>query len=854
MFQPKSILASLAISLLPFSSAMAADQFVAFDKGDIKLVAQNSQLQIAVSDNDNIGVKLALKNLCNDFKAVNGAKAVVTNAAQGSKIIVGTLGSSALIDQMAKQGKIDAKQLKGKVEKYIITIVDDQLVIAGSDRRGTIYGIYELSRQMGVSPWYYWMDVPVKKQKDIYVNQGLYTDGEPAVRYRGIFLNDEAPCLTTWVKNTFGTGYGDHKFYEKVFELMLRLKGNYIWPAMWGWAFYADDPLNGKTADDMGIMIGTSHHEPMCRSQKEWHGHSDDPNADAQDLKSRKEQGGNWDYATNKANLDKFWLGGVERNKNTEDIVTIGMRGDGDMAMSEETNVKLLESVIANQRKLISKARGKKASEVPQMWALYKEVQDYYDNGMRVPDDVTILLCDDNWGNVRRIPTMKERKRKGGWGLYYHVDYVGAPRNSKLLNVTPNQNMWEQLSLAYNNGIDKLWILNVGDLKPMEYPIQLFMDLAWNGVSEDLRLKSDNKVGIMEHQRLFNASVVGEKEADEATRILNLVCKYNGRCTPEMLDAKTYSLEPSGKLGGGSEWEQVIDQYKTLEIAALEQYNRIPADAKDAYFQAILFPVQLMSTLHQMYYAQAMNNALHKKGDVAMNEWADKCEKAFKRDGELMAIYNKEIANGKWDGMMIQKHIGYTSWNDAFRKDMLPKLYRTDKVDNIFEMDGKGYVSMEAEHYAEATGEWMIIPDMGRTLSAVTRKSDDGSLTYKFRFDQKTREIIRPKVTVVTKSTLDVFNKGGMTYSVSLDGGEAAKVNFNDNLNEKPENIYSIYFPTIARRVVEKTVELPLGSSADGIHTLTLTPNDPFIVFEKVIIDFGGYKQQYLFGTESLRK
>ena len=854
MINLKKIIAIVAITFLTFTQAEATQQFVAFDKGDMMLSKQNAPMQIAVSDNDNIGVKLALKNLCNDFKAVNGANVSVSNTAEGSSIIVGTLGNSALIDQMAKQGKIDAAMLKGKTEKYIITIVDGRLVIAGSDRRGTIYGIYELSRQIGVSPWYYWMDVPVEKHGDIYVNKGIFTDGEPAVRYRGIFLNDEAPCLTTWVKNTFGTNYGGHKFYEKVFELLLRLKGNYIWPAMWGWAFYADDPLNGKTADDMGIMIGTSHHEPMCRSQKEWHGHSDNPNADTQDLKSRREQGGKWDYATNKANLDKFWYGGVERNKTTEDIITIGMRGDGDMAMSEERNVKLLESVIANQRKLISKARGKKASQVPQLWALYKEVQDYYDDGMRVPDDVTILLCDDNWGNVRRVPTLKERQRKGGWGLYYHVDYVGAPRNSKLLNVTPVQNMWEQLALAYNNGIDKLWILNVGDLKPMEYPIQLFLDLAWYGVKDDLRMKADEQTDILSHVRDFFLPVVGEKEADEATRIFNLLCKYNGRCTPEMLDAKTYSLEPSGRIGGGCEWETVCDEYKTLEIAALEQYSRISADARDAYFQSVLFPVQLMSTLHQMYYAQAMNNALYKKGDAAMDIWAEKCEKAFKRDGELMSIYNKVMAGGKWNGMMIQKHIGYKIWNDNFRHDTQPTVYRAKDVQNIFETDGKGYISMEAAHYNSAQGEWMEIPFMGRTLSGMTLRSETGALTYKFRYDQKTREIIRPKVTIVTKSTLDYLNKGGMTYSVAIDGGEPVTVNFNKELNEHPDNIYSIYYPTVARRIVEKTVELPLGSSADGIHTLTFTPNDPRIVLEKVVIDFGGYTPQYLFGTESLRK
>ena len=446
MNRPKRVLIIIAVLLLNIVHVLAADNFISFTQGDMKLCQTGESFSICISDNDNVAVKLAAKNLASDFQKVCDANITISSSFSEARIVAGTIGNSAAIDELVKNGKIDGKSLNGKIEKYILSIIDGKLIIAGSDRRGTVYGIYELSRQIGVSPWYYWMDVPVKKQKEVYVKNGTYTDGEPAVRYRGLFLNDEAPCLTSWVKNTFGTNYGDHRFYEKVFELVLRLKGNYMWPAMWSWAFYADDPLNMKTADDMGIMMGTSHHEPMCRAQKEWHNHSDDPNADSQDLATRKKEGkdeGNheWNYATNKNNLDKFWYGGVERNKHTEDIITIGMRGDGDMAMSEDRNLKLMESIVANQRKLIAKARGKAAKDVPQVWALYKEVLDYYDDGMRVPDDVTILLCDDNWGNVRRVPTQKERQRKGGWGLYYHVDYVGAPRNTKTLNVTPIQNM-----------------------------------------------------------------------------------------------------------------------------------------------------------------------------------------------------------------------------------------------------------------------------------------------------------------------------------------------------------------------------------------------------------------------------
>ena len=458
----KAFLASAA--LLSAMSMSAAERFVSFKQGDL-LINGNDKVEIYMDANDCRGVSYAANALVRDISKVSGSQVTITSN-QKATIIVGTIGHSAAIDQLIKQKRINGNLLKGKREKFIITVVDKQLVIAGSDRRGTIYGIYELSQQMGVSPWYDWADVPVEHHDSIFVNRGIYTDGEPAVRYRGIFLNDEAPCLTSWVKNTYGTEYGDHRFYQRVFELVLRLRGNMMWPAMWGWAFYADDAENEKTADEMGVVMSTSHHEPMARNHQEY---------------ARNRKGwGPWSYQKNKENLQKFFREGIERMKGTEQIVTIGMRGDGDEAMSAEADTRLMTNIINDQRKIIADVTGKKASETPQVWALYKEVLDYYDKGMKVPDDVTLLLCDDNWGNVRRVPNAQERKHKGGWGLYYHVDYVGAPRNSKMLNVTPVQNPWEQLTLAYENGIDRLWILNVGDLKPMEYPISQFMDMAWN--------------------------------------------------------------------------------------------------------------------------------------------------------------------------------------------------------------------------------------------------------------------------------------------------------------------------------------------------------------------------------------
>lgn len=829
-------------------NAFSANQFVVFQKknNSFPLVQNKKIVNILLDSKDQKGINLAVENMREDCNRVFGLKPhLMTDVSEGNCIIVGSL-NSIYVQQLIKNKKLDKKELLSKNEKYIITTVEQPfegvekaLVIAGSDRRGTIYGIYELSKQLGVSPWYWWMDVPVVKRTEAYVLPGLYTDGEPAVKYRGIFLNDEAPCLTSWVKQYYGINFGDHRFYAQVCELILRLKGNFLWPAMWGWAFYADDPLNSKTADEMGVIIGTSHHEPMARNHQEW-------------ARKRKEYGA-WNYATNKKVLDQFFREGVERVKGTEDVITIGMRGDGDEAMSEDTNVKLMESIVENQRKIIKDVTGKSADETPQVWALYKEVLDYYDKGMRVPDDVIMLLCDDNWGNVRRLPNEKERKHPGGWGMYYHVDYVGAPRNSKWMNMTPIQGMWEQLHLTYEYGVDKLWILNVGDLKPMEYPITLFMDMAWNPREYTV----DN---FMEHSRRFCAQLFGEAQADEAARILDLYSKYNGRVTAEMLDCKTYNLETG-------EWKQVADDYVRLEAEALRQYLSLAPEYKDAYKQLLLFPVQAMSNLYEMYYAQAMNHKLYTAGIPEANYWANKVESCFKRDKALSDDYNNVMSQGKWKGMMTQKHIGYTSWNDDFPADRLPEIFRLpeavkDAGGYVFSGDD-GYISMEAEHFFEKKSsegvDWKIIPNMGRTLSGVTlmpyTKPVEGStLSYKMVLPEEAKKLKEVHVIVVVKSTLAFQETKGHKYTVGFRGGNEKTVNFNGNLNELPENIYDVFYPTVARRVVEKKIKLELPVSNDGVYILDFKPLNPAIVLEKIVVDWGGYKDSYLYMNESFCK
>ena len=836
---------SLFILLFVSLALSAAEQFVIFKKNDkaLPIINNGKVVNILYDDTDQKGISIAVKNLIEDFNRVCGVKpAILSDASDNNCIIIGSL-ESKYIKQLIKSKKLDKKELQKKNEKYIITTVDNPLegvekalVIAGSDRRGTIYGIYELSEQMGVSPWYWWMDVPVVKRSEVYVLPGVYTDGEPAVKYRGIFLNDEAPCLTEWVKHHYGTNFGDHRFYADVFELILRLKGNFFWPAMWSWAFYSDDPLNGKTADEMGVIISTSHHEPMARNHQEW-------------ARKRKEYGA-WNYTTNKKVIDQFFREGIERMKDTEDVVTIGMRGDGDEAMTDGTNVKLLEDIVENQRRIIKEVTGKPAKETPQVWALYKEVLDYYDKGMRVPDDVIMLLTDDNWGDVCRLPNEKERKHPGGWGMYYHVDYVGAPRNSKWINVTPIQGMWEQLHLTYEYGVDKLWILNVGDLKPMEYPITFFLDLAWNPDA----YTAEN---FLTHARNFCAQTFGKEQADEAARILNLYSKYNGRVTPEMLDAKTYNLQTG-------EWKQVADDYVRLEAEALRQYMSLAPEYKDAYKQLLLFPVQAMSNLYEMYYAQAMNHKLYAEGNPLANVWADKVERCFARDKVLSDDYNNVMANGKWKNMMIQKHIGYTSWNDDFPADILPEVKRIDEpekaVGGYVFTGADGYVAMEAPHFFENNApegmEWKIIPDMGRTLGGVTlmpynKPVEGASVSYKFSLPEDTKNVKGVKVIVVVKSTLAFADVKGHKYTVGFRGGNTETVNFNHNLNELPENVYTVYYPTVARRVIEKEVKLSLPVSKDRTFVLDFKPLHPAVVLEKIVVDYGGYEKSYLYMNES---
>lgn len=613
-----------------------------------------------INSKDYAGVIRALNDLKLDIGKVTKAEPVVVVdklPKQKEVVIVGTLGKSPVIDQLVKNKKLDVKDIEGQWEAFIIQVVTDPLpgidkalVIAGSDKRGTIFGIYDVSEQIGVSPWHFWADVPVDHQDALFVTPGRYVQ-HPSVKYRGIFINDEAPALTNWVRAKYGmakpgtnppvgngvANYG-HEFYATVFELLLRMKANYLWPAMWSNAFNEDDPLNAALADEYGIVMGTSHQEPMVRSQQEW---------------DRRYYGslGHWNYNKHSQTLESFWREGIRRNKNYESIVTMGLRGanDSEMEGGIKANIAMVEGIVEKQQQIIREEMNRDITKVPQLWCLYKEIMEYYNEGMRVPDNITLLWSDDNWGNIRRLPDANERKRSGGAGVYYHFDYHGDPRSYEWINTNPLPKIWDQLSLAKQYGADRIWIVNVGHLKGYELPMEFFMSLAWN-------TDRWNNNNINEFTRLWAAREFGDEYAGEIADILSKYSKYNGRRKPESLSTKVYSLV------NYSEAESVVADYNQIAAQAEVIYNKLPQAKRDAFYQIVLFPAKIGAIVNDLYVTAAKNNLYASQKRASTNAMAAKTRYLFHTDTAMMYYYNHVYANGNWNHFMDQTHLGYTDW------------------------------------------------------------------------------------------------------------------------------------------------------------------------------------------------
>lgn len=626
----------------------------------VQLVSEGRATPLYVDKQDHWGVLRAAKDLQGDIEKVTGAKPALlesTPAGVHTAVIIGTVGKSALIDGLVRSGKLDVSAIRGKWESFVIANVgqplpgvERALVIAGSDKRGTIYGIYEISEQIGVSPWYWWADVPAKQHSSIYVRSGRWVQGPPAVKYRGIFINDEEPAFGKWSREKFGGG--NSKMYTHMFELLLRLRANYLWPAMWTNAFNEDDPDNPRLADAYGIVMGTSHHEPMLRSHHEW-------------LSHRSQYGnGEWNYVSNEAGLKQFFRDGIRRNKAYESIVTMSMRGDGDTAMPDagglEANKKLIEKIIHDQQEIITEEIGVDQRQVPQLYPLFTEVLKYYDAGLKVPDNVTLLFTDDNVGNLRHLPTPVERKRSGGAGIYFHMDMNGGPFSYKWLNSNPLPKIWEQMNLAHEYGANQIWIANVGDLKPLEVPIEFFLRLAWDP-------KGIRKDDIGEWTQRWAEREFGGEHAVVIADLVAKYAKYSAWRKPEVVRPDTFSLVHY------REAERVSEAWNDLAERASRLRETLPAAQQDAYYELVLHPILALSNFVNLEITAGRNHLYAEQGRFAANTQGQRVRDLFKRDQELSDFYNIRVAGGKWNHMMDQTHIGYRDWRSP-DENIMPEI------------------------------------------------------------------------------------------------------------------------------------------------------------------------------------
>ena len=849
--------------------------------------AQTAQIYIDPADTNYKGIRIAAEAFAKDVELVSGKKPELVEAADkitGPAIVVGTMEQNPVICDAVQQRKLDVAQIAGKWECYVTKLADGNLLIAGSDKRGCIYGIYRLSEMIGVSPWVWFADVtPEKKETLTFTAEELEcVSKEPSVKYRGIFINDESPSFTGWAYGKFGAL--NDKMYSHVFELILRLKGNYLWPAMWGNIFSEEGSEhphdNIRVADEYGVVMGTSHHEPMCRAGEEW-----------RHLWQQYTDKYNWDFAVNREGISKFWEDGIKRNKPYESVITVGMRGEADseLAGGMQYNIDLLKDIILTQKSQL-KAEG--LSDAPKMLVVYKEVEKYWngneeceglknwkdENGNSPLDDVVIMLCEDNYGNVRSLPvTEKLKNRKGGWGMYYHFDYNGGPRGYMWLNVMQLEKTWEQLSEVYDCGVRDIWIVNVGDLKPMEMQISYYMDLAYDfekyGTNGSVT-PGDYYLQFIKQQFSYGVSEVIQAQM---AGLLAGYSKLNAICKPEYMREHIYSIENFGEA------QSMLDFALFLMEGAELCKEEIPSDLKDAYEQLVYYPVSASANVVALYIYSAYNRYYAEKGDVRTNGFAALVEEAIAKDKELTRHYNEEMSGGKWKKMMSQPHLGYVAWNAEncapptpvvlagvdcpFNKDvLLEELMETEYV------RPEGYVVLQADAFTENVpvvireqqgeqekifaAQFKIIPNYGRsdasakvypvTMETARRYDEAGTveglpyLEYEFTVSEATDYTIR---TYLAPSNHLDGDKVELRYGVAVDGQEATV------LNALPKGYIAgdCWEPQWSRAVeINAHIKESKVTLNEGVHRLRFYGIDAGLVLQKIVIYRGELPKSYL--------
>ncbi len=639
----------LAFCLLMAATSSATNVLrVSSESGAFPLYAQGRMTTICVSDKEPLVVQRAASLLADDIERVTGVHPLLKGKPQRPSIVVGTIGHNSYIDRLIARGQLDVSAIRNGWEQYVIKNVDGNLIIVGCDRRGAAYGVFTLSEALGVSPWYWWADVPVTHQDALYVTAD-YTSFAPGVKYRGIFINDEDWGLKPWAATNYEKNLGDigPRTYAKVCELLLRLKANMLAPAMHSCtgAFYSH-PESKAVCDSFAIIITTSHCEPLLlnnAAESEWDSHRD----------------GEWNYKTNRETIYKKWDNRLGEAAHNENIYTVAMRGvhdeglRGSLPMQER--VPLIELVIKEQRELLEKHIGKPAAHIPQIFVPYKETMDIYENGLRVPDDITLVWVDDNYGYMKRVSSPEEQKRTGRAGVYYHLSYLGAPHDYLWLNTTPPVLMYEELRKAYDHGADRYWLLNVGDIKPMELGMQTFFDMAWNIDSDDSFTIDDAYTHQAEYlARTFPRPVCRNTIATYQT-ILDDYYRLAWSRKPEFMG---WEYEWDDREHTGLKSTDYSFKHYDEAQQRLADYQRISdeverlSDGSAAFFELLQFPVQAAYQMNRKFLMAQLNQELAAEGRQAeANGAARQMEEAYDSIDALNRRYN-HLLNGKWNGMM----------------------------------------------------------------------------------------------------------------------------------------------------------------------------------------------------------
>ena len=651
------------------------------------------------------GVIRVTEKVAHDVELVSGKKPQILvekeipetleSSGEDWTIIAATKGKSSFLKKLEEAGSAELKELEQKRECYAWIFPEiknrtksNLLVIAGSDKRGTIYGLFHLLEMLGVSPFVDWCGLMPPKQEKIELREDMACiSKEPSVRYRGFFINDEWPAFGNWCNHNFG-GF-NAKAYDHVFELLLRLKGNYLWPAMWSARFADDGPglLNAELADEYGIIMGMSHHEPCLRQGEEY-----------KYLRGKNSVYGDaWNFRTNREGITKFWEDGLKRSGKFENVITVGMRGEADTAImgknaTLEDNIQLLRDVLKTQKKLIQEHVNPDLTRVPRMIALYKEVEEFFYGdektkglmGAEELEDVILMLCDDNYGNLRTLPTEEMRKHAGGYGMYYHLDYHGWPVSYEWINSSYLPKIWEQMSMAYDFGVRELWMVNVGDIATQEFPLSFFLDMAYDFDRWGSRALNCTQEYTRKWVRQQFGSVEEETQ-DTIADILEQYTKIIHRRRPEALNPETYHpVQEKESSRIFEEAEQLLkklqDVYETIEKTNPQNLS--------AFIALVYYPAFGTMNLVKMQILAGWNHYYANLGAVCANDYVDEVERCMEQDRKAVEMYH-QMDQGRWYGMGMSQHIGFTHWNeDECRNPVVMRVIPLKKRSILVAADG----------------------------------------------------------------------------------------------------------------------------------------------------------------------